>query len=189
DDLRLGLHDRREIVRERHEGVGATRRRQAHPVREGGGDGVREEGPSEVQVLNARRPRIVVRDLTKTFRAGAREVAAVDRVSFEVREGEFVAIVGPSGCGKSTIINMIGGLVVPSSGAVLIDGAPVEARAPRHVGYVLQEDTVFPCRTVARNIALGLEYRGVAAPERARRVREAVALAGLAGFEGAFRAT
>ena len=113
----------------------------------------------------------------------------MERVAFEALEGEFVAIVGPSGCGKSTILNMIGGLVVPSSGTVLIDGAPVEDGVPRHVGYVFQKDTVFPWRTVARNIALGLEYRGVAAPERARRVREAVALAGLAGFEDAFPGT
>jgi NitT/TauT family transport system ATP-binding protein len=116
-------------------------------------------------------------------------VAAVDRASFDVLEGEFVAIVGPSGCGKSTILNMIGGLVAPAAGVVLVDGSPVRGDAPPHVGYVFQKDTVFPWRTVARNIGLGLEYRGVAAPERARRVREAVALAGLEGFADAFPAT
>jgi NitT/TauT family transport system ATP-binding protein len=116
-------------------------------------------------------------------------VAAVDRVSFEVLEGEFVAIVGPSGCGKSTILNMLGGLVPASSGTVLVDGAPVRGVAPAGVGYVFQKDTVFPWRTVARNIGLGLEYRGVAGAEYQRRVREAVALAGLEGFEEAFPAT
>jgi NitT/TauT family transport system ATP-binding protein len=113
----------------------------------------------------------------------------VHRVSFEVFHQEFVAIVGPSGCGKSTILNMIGGLVTPSGGVIEIDGAAVASAAPPHVGYVFQKDTVFPWRTVARNIALGLEYRGVPAPERERRVREAVALAGLEGFEEAFPAT
>ena len=113
----------------------------------------------------------------------------MDHASFEVLEGEFVAIVGPSGCGKSTILNMIGGLVAPSAGAVLIDGTPVRDAAPRHVGTLFQKDTVLPWRTVARNIALGLEYRGVAGPERARRVREAITLAGLVGFEDAFPAT
>jgi NitT/TauT family transport system ATP-binding protein len=114
----------------------------------------------------------------------------VERASFDVCAGEFVAIVGPSGCGKSTILNMIGGLVTPTAGTVQIDGAPVTARgALDRVGYVFQKDTVFPWRTVARNIALGLEYRGVPPPERARRVREAVALAGLEGFEEAFPAT
>jgi NitT/TauT family transport system ATP-binding protein len=113
----------------------------------------------------------------------------VSRASFEVFHQEFVAIVGPSGCGKSTILNMIGGLVAPSGGVVEIDGVPVAGAAPAHVGYVFQKDTVFPWRTVARNIALGLEYRGVPGPERARRVHEAVALAGLEGFEEAFPAT
>ena len=116
-------------------------------------------------------------------------MAAMERAPFDVLEGEFVAIVGPSGCGKSTVLNMIGGLVTPSGGAVLIDGAPVRDVVPPRVGYAFQKDTVFPWRTVAGNIALGLQYRGVAAAERARRVREAVALAGLDGFEDAFPVT
>jgi NitT/TauT family transport system ATP-binding protein len=109
-------------------------------------------------------------------------------VSFEVHDGEFVAIVGPSGCGKSTILNMLGGLVTPSAGAIDLDGRPVTGVPPK-VGYVFQKDTVFPWRTVARNIALGLEYRGVAGAEQARRVREGIRLAGLEGFEDAFPAT
>jgi NitT/TauT family transport system ATP-binding protein len=84
---------------------------------------------------------------------------------------------------------MIGGLVQPSAGTVEIDGALVTGAAPRNVGYVFQKDTVFPWRTVARNIALGLEYRGITGPEQSRRVREAIGLAGLDGFEDAFPAT
>jgi NitT/TauT family transport system ATP-binding protein len=136
-----------------------------------------------------KRSRIIVRDLTKTFRDDGREVAAVQGASFEIRDGEFVAIVGPSGCGKSTILNMIGGLVTPTAGAVEIDGARIATSVPRQVGYVFQKDTVYPWRTVARNIAVGLEYRGMARAEQDRRVREAIALAGLAGFEEAFPAT
>jgi NitT/TauT family transport system ATP-binding protein len=136
-----------------------------------------------------KRSRIVVRELTKTFRDGGREVAAVQGASFDIFDGEFVAIVGPSGCGKSTILNMIGGLVTPSGGQVEIDGRRIAGSVPPQVGYVFQKDTVFPWRTVARNIAVGLEYRGVARAEQERRVREAIALAGLAGFEEAFPAT
>ena len=136
-----------------------------------------------------KRSRISVRDLTKTFRDGGREVAAVQDAGFEILDGEFVAIVGPSGCGKSTILNMIGGLVTPTAGVVEIDGVRVATAAPRQVGYVFQKDTVFPWRTVARNIALGLEYRGIARAEQERRVREAIGLAGLGGFEEAFPAT
>jgi NitT/TauT family transport system ATP-binding protein len=84
---------------------------------------------------------------------------------------------------------MIGGLVRASAGTVEIDGAPVTGAAPRNVGYVFQKDTVFPWRTVARNIALGLEYRGITGAAQSRRVREAIGLAGLDGFEDAFPAT
>jgi NitT/TauT family transport system ATP-binding protein len=134
-----------------------------------------------------KRARIAIRDLAKTFREDGREVAAVQGATFEVRDQEFVAIVGPSGCGKSTILNMIGGLVAPSAGVIEIDGARVAGTVPPQVGYVFQKDTVFPWRSVARNI--GLEYRGVPAAEAQRRVREAIALAGLGGFEEAFPAT
>ncbi len=133
-----------------------------------------------------KRSRIIVRDLTKTFRDDGREVPAVQDVSFEVVDQEFVAIVGPSGCGKSTILNMIGGLIAPTAGAVEIDGARVVGSVPGQVDYVFQKDTVFPWRTVARNIAVGLEYRGVPRAETQRRVRDAIALAGLAGFEDTF---
>ena len=136
-----------------------------------------------------KRSRIIVRDLTKTFRDGGREVAAVQDVSFEIVDQAFVAIVGPSGCGKSTILNMIGGLIAPTAGVVEVDGAPVAGSVPRQVGYVFQKDTVFPWRTVARNIAVGLEYRGMPRAEVQRRVRDAIALAGLGGFEDAFPAT
>jgi NitT/TauT family transport system ATP-binding protein len=135
------------------------------------------------------RLRITIRDLSKTFTQGPRDIPAVSGVSFDVCDKEFVAIVGPSGCGKSTILNMIGSLVAPSSGEILVDGERVGARPAPQIGYVFQKDTVFPWRTVERNIALGLEYRGVSAPEIRARVAEAVRLAGLEGFEEAFPAT
>jgi len=135
------------------------------------------------------RVRIAIRDLSKTFTAGPREVPAVSRVSFDVHDKEFVAIVGPSGCGKSTILNMIGSLIAPSGGEILVDGERVGLRAGPQVSYVFQKDTVFPWRTVAQNIALGLQYRGVATAEIRSRVTEAVSLAGLEGFEDAFPAT
>jgi len=135
------------------------------------------------------RVRISIRNLSKTFAQGPREVPAVSGVSCDIHDKEFVAIVGPSGCGKSTILNMIGGLFLSTSGEILVDGQRVGSAPPSGVGYVFQKDTVFPWRTVERNIALGLEYRGVPAAARAARVREAIALAGLDGFEDAFPAT
>jgi len=116
-------------------------------------------------------------------------VTATYRVSFDIMPGDRYVILGPSGCGKSTILNMIGALVAPTRGSIAVDGEPVAGRPPRQIGYVFQKDTVFPWRTVERNIALGLEYRGVPARECAARVREAIALAGLQGFEDAFPVT
>jgi NitT/TauT family transport system ATP-binding protein len=78
---------------------------------------------------------------------------------------------------------------LPSGGEIVVDGERVTGAPPPQVGYVFQKDTVFPWRTVERNIALGLEYRNVPAEERTARVRQAIALAGLQGFEDAFPAT
>lgn len=141
--------------------------------------------------MRAGEPRIVLERLTKTYRAGrGATVPAVDAVSHEVRQGEFAALIGPSGCGKSTILNMIAGLIPRSDGSIRIDGREVEAGKPTpRVGYVFQRDTVFPWRTVRRNIALGLEIARLPRAEREREVARMIARAGLGGFEDAFPLT
>ncbi|SCB10652.1 NitT/TauT family transport system ATP-binding protein [Bradyrhizobium yuanmingense] len=135
----------------------------------------------------AARTRIAVQGLAKRFNASGREFVAVDDVSFEVKQGEFVALLGPSGCGKSTILNMVAGLLPRSGGRILIDGDTVETGEvnPR-VGYVFQRDTLFPWRTVEQNIGYGLEIAGVPKSERTGRVATAVEKAGLAGFAQSF---
>jgi NitT/TauT family transport system ATP-binding protein len=99
-----------------------------------------------------------------------------------------VALVGPSGCGKSTVLNMIAGLIPPSGGTIRLDGRAITG-VPPQVGYVFQRDTVYPWRTVSQNVELGLAYRHVPRAERERRVRAAIRLVGLEGFEDAFPAT
>src|SRR5450432_3716858 len=138
------------------------------------------ERPPDVQ-------RIDVRGLSKTFQLAGAAIEAVRDVSFSVRRGEFVALLGPSGSGKSTILNMIATLIKPSSGRILIDGAPViPGKATPNVGYVFQRDTLFPWRTVADNIGYGLQLAGVADAERKQRIAACVAQAGLSGFEEAY---
>jgi NitT/TauT family transport system ATP-binding protein len=133
------------------------------------------------------RPKIEVRGLAKSFRLGPTVIDAVSDVSFTIRRGEFVALLGPSGSGKSTVLNMIATLLGPTCGEVLIDGKKVIAhRATPDVGYVFQRDTLFPWRTVADNIGYGLELAGVGKPERAERIAECVAQAGLRGFEDVY---
>jgi NitT/TauT family transport system ATP-binding protein len=131
--------------------------------------------------------RIEVRDLTKAYPFQGSMLTAVDRVSFEVKAGEFVALLGPSGCGKSTMLNMVVGLLARTDGEVRIDGRVTSTdRVDPNVGYVSQCDTSFPWRTVAANIRYGLELRGVSRAEAADRTRRAIAQAGLGEFAQAF---
>jgi NitT/TauT family transport system ATP-binding protein len=131
--------------------------------------------------------RIEVKGLRKSFQLAGSSIEAVRDVSFSVRRGEFVALLGPSGSGKSTILNMIATLVRPSSGEILIDGAPViPGKATPGVGYVFQRDTLFPWRTVADNIGYGLQLAGIPDAERKERIAACVVQAGLKGFEQAY---
>jgi NitT/TauT family transport system ATP-binding protein len=131
--------------------------------------------------------RIDVRGLNKTFQLAGTAIEAVRDISFNVRRGEFVALLGPSGSGKSTVLNMIATLIRPTSGQILIDGVAVVAgKATPNVGYVFQRDTLFPWRTVADNIGYGLQLAGVPVAERKERVSACVVQAGLGGFEQAY---
>ncbi len=116
-------------------------------------------------------------------------VEALRDVSFEVRSGEFVAVVGPSGCGKSTMLNAIASLIPPEEaevrGKILIDGVDVRdgGRATGSLGYVFQRDTLFPWRSVLQNVESGLEIQGVPKGERLGRAKGLIDLVGLSGFE------
>jgi putative spermidine/putrescine transport system ATP-binding protein len=124
---------------------------------------------------------LVLTDLTKRYGS----VTAVERLDLEVAKGEFVSLLGPSGCGKTTTLQMVAGFVEPSSGAAMLNGADLLRMKPnkRGLGIVFQSYALFPHATAAENIAFGLEMRGVAKPERDRRVREVIGLVGLTGLE------
>ena len=127
-------------------------------------------------------PLLVVDGLAKAFRTPEGSLAALERIAFAVREGEFVSIIGPSGCGKSTLFNIIGGLIDSFQGRVTITGAPISGPHAA-IGMVFQEESTFPWRTVVENVAFPLEIQGMPKQKRLARARHFIALVGLEGFE------
>ncbi len=130
---------------------------------------------------------VELREVTKVF-AGSRgsgEVLAVDRVSLPIKQGEFFTLLGPSGCGKTTILRMIAGFETPTAGEVVIEGVHMQDRPPnrRPVNTVFQNYALFPHLSVGDNVGFGLQVKRVPREERARRVREALALVQLPGLE------
>jgi len=135
-----------------------------------------------VAPLASPKPQLVIDKVFKRFGDGPGAVVAVDQVSFDVRPGEFVAVIGPSGCGKSTLFNIIGGLLDDYSGDVLCEGDRVAGPHPA-IGMVFQEESTFPWRNVLDNVAFPLELRGVGKAERLERAHHFIDLVGLGGFE------
>jgi NitT/TauT family transport system ATP-binding protein len=137
---------------------------------------------NESQSVN---PALVVDDVVKRFGRGDEVITAVDHMSFDVAQGEFVSVIGPSGCGKSTLFNIIGGLLSDYEGAVKIGEERISAPHPA-VGMVFQEESTFPWRTVIDNVAFPLELQGVGKSERMDRAHHFIDMVGLASFEKAF---
>ena len=128
-------------------------------------------------------PKILVRSVTRSYRtSGDAERVAVDDLTFDVADGAFVSLLGPSGCGKSTMLRILAGLIDPSAGRVTLrhddPSRPLCAT-------VFQDYSLFPWRSVRRNIAYGLEVAGLPGDERDRRVSYWIEQMGLGGFEKA----
>src|SRR2546422_8409410 len=124
--------------------------------------------------------RLELRDITKRFG----RAVAVDGVSVEVTDGEFLTLLGPSGCGKTTTLRIIAGLVDPDEGEVLLDGKPVQ-HFPAHrrqTAMVFQSYALFPHMTVSENIGFGLRMRALSADLIQRPVGEARAPVDLDGL-------
>lgn len=123
-----------------------------------------------------------VESLTKQFVKDDEGIVALRDFNLQVQEGSFVTILGRSGCGKSTALNLLSGLIQPTSGTVSYRGGPV-SRPRTAVGYLTQSDTLMPWRDVRRNIEMPLEIKGVPSAQRRERALELVERVGLSGFE------
>jgi NitT/TauT family transport system ATP-binding protein len=110
------------------------------------------------------------------------ELEAVRGLDIAVERGEFIAVVGPSGCGKTTFLRMVAGLEPATSGTILLDGAPLSGPGNNR-GFVFQNDSLLPWRTVLGNTLIGPEVAGQVGPKERQRTLDLLKLVGLGGFE------
>ncbi len=135
----------------------------------------------------SKRPIIQIKDLTRFYKMGETEVRALNGVTFDVLENEYIAIMGPSGSGKSTLMNMIGCLDTPTGGEYILnnnrvsqmDDAELAEVRNREIGFVFQTFNLLPRTTCLANVELPLIYAGVKASERKEKASEVLSKVGL----------
>lgn len=138
----------------------------------------------EMTMPSTRSPRISVRGVTKTFDLKGDSFVALDDVSLDVADNEFVTVVGPSGCGKSTLMNILAGLDTPTAGTALVDGVAVDGPGPER-GVIFQQYALFPWLTVRKNVEFGLKTAGLGAAERRAKAEHFIEMVGLSDFADA----
>jgi NitT/TauT family transport system ATP-binding protein len=136
--------------------------------------------PASGVALAATSSSVVLTDISMRFGA---DLEVLQAINFSLAESEFLAIVGPSGCGKSTLLKLISGLLTPTRGKVLFRNVPVTGTPPG-IGFMFQRDTLLPWSTVAQNIAVGLDCRGVPKREQPMHLERLLTLLGLGQFGG-----
>jgi NitT/TauT family transport system ATP-binding protein len=128
---------------------------------------------------------IAVRDVHKTYRTASGPLTALKAIDLDIAHGEFVSIIGKSGCGKSTLLQIMGGLIKPSQGQILLSGSPVQ-RASRKVGFVFQRSVLLEWRTILDNVMLPIELFGLQVEDYVDRAHELLETIGLGGFANSF---
>jgi NitT/TauT family transport system ATP-binding protein len=127
-----------------------------------------------------------IRNLSQSFpREDGSILTVLDNLNFEVKDKEFVCILGSSGCGKTTLLRLIAGLDTAKSGEIILDGQEIHGTSPK-VGFVFQEYSLFPWRTVIDNIAFGLEMKSMGKEERYRIADRYLELVNLSQFRNSY---
>ena len=146
----------------------------------------RKAGSSVSEELEVVAPsKLAIDNVSKSFRTATGLVQALDRVSLQVSEGQFVCLVGASGCGKTTLLNIIAGLEKPDSGTVMADGKPITGPGRERL-VMFQEAALFPWLNVLGNVIFGLKLKpNLRAKERREVARYYLELVGLSRFERA----
>ncbi len=140
-----------------------------------------EVGREPLASSGDRPAKVVVKNLTKRFK----ELLVLDNISFSVGKGEFLCIVGPTGCGKTTFLNCLSKLIPTTKGNIFIDGAVANPRK-HNISFVFQEPTAMPWRTVAENIAFGMELKRFPKDKIQERLKYILGLVGLAETAGLY---
>lgn len=121
-----------------------------------------------------------IKDVSLIYQTPEDEITAIENLSFDCKEGDFLSIIGPSGCGKTTVLSLIAGLLTPTKGKIFIDGK--EKTGKEDIGYMLQKDQLFPWRTIEKNINLPLEIKNKKNAESKEKVCELLKKYGLYDF-------
>lgn len=130
-------------------------------------------------------PIVQLKGVTHAYLGEREATLAIEDLNLKVEQGEFVSLVGPSGCGKTTLLSIIAGLLQPSGGEVLVNGQPINGPS-QEVGYMLQQDYLFPWRSILDNAVLGLELTGSLNEERKERTVKLLGEMGLEGKENTY---
>lgn len=126
-----------------------------------------------------------INEVSLTYQTDKGATTALENITFNVKEGEFISIVGPSGCGKTTILSLIAGLIKQTHGTLLLGGKSVE-KPSGNVGYMLQRDQLFEWRTIMQNVTLGLEVQKIMTPENINYASSLLDKYGLGEFKKSF---
>jgi NitT/TauT family transport system ATP-binding protein len=129
--------------------------------------------------LHRRPVKLKVEDLSKKFNTPKGEIAALNKINFQIHRREFITVIGPSGCGKTTLIRILAGLDFPTSGSVLLEGKKMEGPGAER-GMVFQDYTLFPWLTVKKNVMFGLEIQGLGSLKAEAEAMEWLEIVGLA---------
>lgn len=134
---------------------------------------------------NSAAVKVKIDNIVKQFHTRNGEISALNGVSIDIKENEFVCVVGPSGCGKSTLLNIIAGLLEPTSGGVYVDGVKVNGTGPER-GVVFQQYALFPWLTVQKNVEFGLKLKGMKEKEAAQTALKYLEMVDLVQFKDAY---
>lgn len=133
-------------------------------------------------------PTITAKNISKLYQGTDGETThAIEDISITINEGEFVALVGPSGCGKSTFLEIVAGLLDHDGGEIFLDDQEIKGTS-RDIGVVFQDASLFPWRTIKRNIAYGMELAKISKEEQEERLSHYIKLMNLEGFENKYPA-